>query len=215
VIVEVQLRRRRHKELSWPLYWSAVRMRVHGGAVCLVVITTRASVERWATATLTRVIPVAGRWLVIGPTTMARVVDAAAARRHPEAALLSALIHAGRDDADLAPAIAEACSTLPIDRGMLIQDLLASRLSRQALDALEVIMQKSGYVWKSDFARRHRSDGLRDGLLAVIESRGLVLSDAQLATIRACTDPELFQRWLRRAATATGADAILEPEPPH
>jgi hypothetical protein len=107
-LVEVQLRRRRRKEWIWPLCWAAMHRQLRGGRVWLVVITTSLSVARWASRVLARVIPAAGGWVVIGPGTMSRITDRDEARRQPELALLSAFIHGGRDDLDLAPAV--ACS---------------------------------------------------------------------------------------------------------
>ena len=100
---------------------------------------------------------------------------------------------------------------------MLIQDLLASRLSRQALDALEVIMQKTGYVWQSEFARRHRAEGhaegsadaLRGALLKVLDRRGIVLSQPQHALVQACSEPDQLEQWVEIAATATTAEEVF------
>jgi hypothetical protein len=83
-----------------------MRARVAGGPVWLVVITTRSAVEAWATHVLADVIPRAGGWSVVGPSSTRRITTQAAARRDPSAALLSAMIHAGSRDEDLVPAIA-------------------------------------------------------------------------------------------------------------
>lgn len=120
-IVEVQLQPDREKELSWLIYLAVVSARpvVRGGVVTIVVVTLCATTERWAIATLGKVIPKAGRWRVIGPMTMVRVTDPVEAAQHPELAILSGLILAGaKDDEDLVPAIAIALSTIRGERGM-------------------------------------------------------------------------------------------------
>jgi hypothetical protein len=190
---------------------------------CLVVVTTSRSVERWATGVLAEVIPRCGTWLVIGPQTTARVVDPVVAGRDPEAALLSALIHAGHDDVDLAPAIAKACSTLPAQRGILFHDLLVTRLSAAALTVLEAHMIK-GYVWKSEFARTHRAEGRQEGrqdafaearqdaLLAALSARDIATDDMQVAKIRACRELAVLDRWLRRAFAVTSAADVFADE---
>jgi hypothetical protein len=223
ILLEVQLRKDHSKNLSWPLYWAATRARssVNGGIVSLLVITTHLATERWATALLARVIPSLGHWAVIGPTTMARITAPVHARRDPESALLSGLIHAGSADQDLVPALATACSTLSPERGILIHDAIVSRLSKEAVRAFEAHMQRRGYQWQSEFALRHRAegraegrtegrvDGVRRTLIDVIESRGLRLDRTRRATIEACSDLRRLQGWTRRAATAEDiADVI-------
>lgn len=51
--------------------------------------------------------------------------------------------------------------------------------------------------------------GKAEALQLVLAQRGLELDAPQLARVEACDDPELLDRWLRRALTATHADAIF------
>jgi hypothetical protein len=51
--------------------------------------------------------------------------------------------------------------------------------------------------------------GFTTALFAVLEARGLAVSEAQRARVLACEDPAVLQRWVTRAATAaTTADAL-------
>ena len=74
-------------------------------------------------------------------------------------------------------------------------------------------MHKTGYVWKSEFARRHREEGrvkgLRGALLAFLDGRGIVLSEAQRALVQACSAPDQLERWVRIAATAASAEDVF------
>jgi hypothetical protein len=216
VIVEVQRTIDRSKGVSWPIVWATTRHRLRGGLVYIVVITDHERVARWARHTLLEVIPSAGRWIVLGPTTMPRITDPARAERDPEAVAISALIHAGHDDVELVGAIAAAFSTLAAERAMMVYDVLLPRLTTHAVSALEVLMQKQGYEWQSDFARKHRAegraDGLRMGLELILQQRGLALSDSQQEIVRTCAEPARFEQWIRRAATAGTADEVFSPE---
>ncbi len=51
--------------------------------------------------------------------------------------------------------------------------------------------------------------GRREALLMAIEARGLALSEAQRATVEACTDGPQLERWLRRLFQVDTADALL------
>jgi hypothetical protein len=232
MMFEVQQKRDREKTLAWPILWAQMHARVAGGPVWLVVITTRVAVEAWAAQVLADVIPRAGGWSVVGPSSTRRITTQAAARRDPSAALLSAMIHAGSRDEDLVAAIAGACSTLDADRGKLFLDAVSTRLTRKALEALELHMQKSGYVWKSEFARRHRAEGHAEGLakgrevgreegreegcialqtslLAALRDRGLPVSREQRARILRCRDLGRLAAWMAGAVTATSVSALL------
>jgi hypothetical protein len=227
MLIEVQLRRERAKELSWPLYWAAAYARYAGGPTWLVVITTRHATERWANDVLARSIPAVGRWLVLGPSNVPRIASAHDARRDPAAAIFSALVHAGSErDVELVEAMATACSTLPSERGKVFFDILQRWLSSAARVELEAMMLKHGPV--SDWARQHLAEGLKRGreegreqgrieaaqraLLAVIEGRGLALTQALRKQVRTCRDVAVLERWLKRAAVAdTNAQIFASP----
>jgi Uma2 family endonuclease len=51
--------------------------------------------------------------------------------------------------------------------------------------------------------------GLRVGILAVLQSRGLSFTDAQREGVEACADPARLQGWLLRALTAATADEVF------
>lgn len=53
-------------------------------------------------------------------------------------------------------------------------------------------------------------DALVDALLTVLAARGLSASDAELARIRACREPERLRQWLARAAVSDSAAAALD-----
>lgn len=79
-------------------------------------------------------------------------------------------------------------------------------------------MTTGTYEWRSDFARRHRAQGRAEGkaegeakaVLAVLEARGLTISDDARVRVTGCTDLDQLDNWVRRAATATSADDLFE-----
>ena len=68
----------------------------------------------------------------------------------------------------------------------------------------------TGNPYRSDFARRHFAAGLAEGraegkaiaLLAILEARGIEISDDSRAMIANTTDLDLLSEWIRRAAAA-------------
>jgi hypothetical protein len=93
VVVEVQLARVARKRLVWPLYAAALRARVRG-PVLLVVVAPDARVAAWARRPIdlgqpgSVFIP-----FVLGPEAVPRVTAAGAATGHPVLAVLSSVAH--------------------------------------------------------------------------------------------------------------------------
>ena len=52
--------------------------------------------------------------------------------------------------------------------------------------------------------------GIAKSVIAVLEARGLTVSEGLRERILGCTDPAQLDHWLRRAATVTDAAALLE-----
>ncbi|WP_437620332.1 hypothetical protein [Sorangium sp. So ce1151] len=89
--------------------------------------------------------------------------------------------------------------------------------ARQTLEA----MMKSGYEFQSEFARSYVAKGLEEGLeqglleakaqgvLAVLEARGLEVPAEVRERVLASTDLAELDRWIRRAAAVTDARELL------
>jgi len=60
--------------------------------------------------------------------------------------------------------------------------------------------------------RAEAVETLRGTLLVVLERRGLPISIEHRASIAACDDPAVFQRWLLAAATTSTVDGIFQDE---
>ncbi|MBK6691776.1 MAG: hypothetical protein IPG50_06165 [Myxococcales bacterium] len=149
------------------------------------------------------------------PSAIPYVTDAAEAQRAPELAVLSVLAHAHEADAEpiAAPAL-KAVATLASDFALLYSEVIQEALSPAAKAALEKLMDIRNYEFKSEFAKfakRHRAEGTRHALLAILDARGLSVSGAEQETIAACTDDATLTRWIRKAATvATVAEVFAE-----
>jgi hypothetical protein len=92
-------------------------------------------------------------------------------------------------------------------------DWIRAALSAAARAALEKMMNLRNYEYQSDFARKHdaqgRARGKASAILGVLEARGLSISEEQRARIEACSDLDVLDRWVRRAATATAIEELF------
>ncbi len=229
VIVEVQRGIDADKGWTWPLYWASVRARLRCRVVLLVVATSE-RVARWAARAAAGTGPnLRFRPVVVGPAQVPRVADTDAARRAPELAVLSSLVHGNEPDgAQVAMAAIEAAGSLDAPRAALYHDLIRHGLDAAATAALEALMKFTGYKgyeYQSEFARKYygqghtegvaagRAEGVAvgraDALLLLIRARGLAATPEQVRRIRACADPATLDAWLERIVAATSVDDAL------
>lgn len=82
-------------------------------------------------------------------------------------------------------------------------------------------MKTDTYQYQSGFARRYfgrgkaegKAEGVAEGeahaLLSVCAARGIDVPEDAQARITGCTDLDLLEIWIGRAATATSIDEVL------
>jgi hypothetical protein len=70
-------------------------------------------------------------------------------------------------------------------------------------------MQTQDFPIKSEFARVQRAIAGANAVVTFLEARGLVLSDEQKHRILACTDLDVVNDWVRRAATIKSIDELF------
>ncbi|MEU8346195.1 hypothetical protein AB0C74_31245 [Spirillospora sp. NPDC048832] len=83
-------------------------------------------------------------------------------------------------------------------------------------------MNLAGYEWKSDFAKKHRAEGFAkgyaegfakgyaEGLLAVLEARGIAVSDEARQLVSSCRDTDRLEGWLRRAGLVHKVEDLFD-----
>lgn len=223
IVVEVQLQRDDQKLFTWPVYLAAVRARFQCDA-CVLVVTPTESVATWAAVPIAMGPGSRFTALVVGPRSVPIVRDVETAARDPELAVLSAMAH-GKDEPTVAVQIAlAACAAaagLDDERALLYSDLVRISLGEAARNAFEDLMATGNYEYQSDFARKHRAEGLAEGeargeakgeataIVTVLDARAVVVTTEQKAQIFACTDLAILERWLRRAVSVASADELF------
>ena len=234
IVVEVQVGRDEEKPWTWPVYLTALRARLRA-PVWLLVVTPSAEIAAWAATPLV-LAPGTGALhpLVLGPDAVPAVTDPALALEHPELALLSAVAHAHEPvAADIVEALPLAFARL--DQGTMdgYLAMLKKALPRATWDHLEVLVMQQRVSFANvpispaidrvrDQARTEgrtegRAEGLTQGeavgearaILTLLDARGIAVSEAVRARILACTDLATLDRWVRRAATARTASAVV------
>ena len=237
LVVEVQLARVARKRLVWPLYAAALRARL-GGPVLLVVVAPDPRVAAWARQPIelgqpdSAFVPV-----VIGPEAIPRITSVREAARHPGLAMLSVFAHGNeRGGERVAFALERAARRLDARRTVRYSDLIMAALAKATRRKLEALMQSSGYPY-SDYYRKHYVRGLKQGeargkaqgeargkaqgeargkaesVLAFLQARGLRVPAADRSRLLGCDDQATLDAWIAAAATATSVAEVLAAKP--
>jgi len=218
--VEVQLWRDAKKRRRWPSYAIGLSDRFECPA-CVLVITVDEKTARWCREPIeigpgNVFVP-----LVIGPERVPVVTSVTEAERDPELAILSALAHGKGPHAEqVGHAALRSTLRLPADQQLVYCDLILAALTDAARTALENLM-RSRYEYQSDFAKKYFSEGRAEGeakgraegeakaLLAVLQARGVPVSDEARGRILACTDAAQLDAWVRKAVAVASADELF------
>jgi hypothetical protein len=217
IVVEVQLQRDDRKRFTWPVYVAGLRARLACPA-CVLVVTPSEGVADWCRTPIDLGPGGSLSPLVVGPASVPVVSDIAAAERDPELAVLSVLAHGQEAHAEVLGRIALLATLgLSDERQVLYSDLVFAALSEAARAALEDIMAGGTYEFQSEFAKKHqakgrtegRAEGRAEALLAVLEARGLPVSDEARTRIFASIDAAQLDAWIRKAIAITSVDELF------
>lgn len=220
VIVEIQRRRSALKRWTWPAYLAVRRARTRRDVVLLVLALDRGT-ARWAA----RPIPLGHPgWvltpLVIGPDAVPLVTQAAAARRSPELAVLSTLVHGqGSDGLAVARAAVAGLQRLDEPKAKLYLDVILNALGRTDRSSLERHVIEN-YTVRSPLIRRLMKEGEREGLQKGIEKGERRLLLRQLRRRFGALPPwaeervelaplEQVEAWADALLTATSLDEVF------
>jgi len=91
------------------------------------------------------------------------------------------------------------------ERELAYDVALTNLLQRRGYDSLEAFLAEN----EARRVARGVVQGEIQALLAVLDARGMALSEAQRQTILNGRDPEQLRLWLRRAAVVDSADALF------
>lgn len=111
---------------------------------------------------------------------------------------------------DAEGAIEDRCLSAPLAVRALLAAASVDRAVARALIARKnPVIEEHAQAREATGYRRGYLEAQRKTLQLVLARRGLELDAPQLAQVEACNDPDLLDRWLRRALTATHADEIF------
>jgi hypothetical protein len=211
VVVEVQLRDDGHKRWAWPAYVVNLYARLRCPVELLVVCPDPAT-ARWCS----KPIAVNGSGFVLTPQVLGRaevpvVTDPELARRQPQLAVLSAMVHGERSGQQgVFEALLAALEVVDHSHAKMYTDIVLMALPAAVRGYLEVFMTTMPYRYQSDFARRYYAEGEAKAVLAFLDARGIEVSDPVREDITSCTDLDQLDTWIRRAVTADKVQDLFD-----
>jgi hypothetical protein len=151
------------------------------------------------------------------------ITDPERAKRDPELAVLSVMAH-GHGDVETAVKIAlsaaSATAELEEDTRVLYFDLIESALSDAARKAFAML--PTGYEFQGPTFKKGKIEGKAEGklegklegkaeaVLTILQTRGLVPTEAQRERILASHDLDSIKAWIARAVTTPSVEALFD-----
>ncbi|MCH7231309.1 hypothetical protein L0U85_10675 [Glycomyces sp. L485] len=72
------------------------------------------------------------------------------------------------------------------------------------------IMKTMSFGYVSELRQEFRAEGLADGIIALLDKRGVRFSDADRERITSCLDPEQLQAWLLKTPYVSNIEDLFK-----
>jgi hypothetical protein len=202
VVLEIQLKHDRLKLVSWVIYRAGVRSR-HRCRGWTLVLSPEADVRRRARELFEHEPELEP--LIVEPDLIPQIVDFSQARREPELAILSAVMHA-RSEAAVAcgRAALVALLAVPRDHQQCYLDLVSACLTEEQM--AEAAQQLPPEV-EVELSKMEL-----ETLSTLLAQRGIELDPLSRARVERCDDLGQISLWLIRAAAANSASDLFDVE---
>jgi hypothetical protein len=212
VVVEVQRFQDTDEAYWWLVFHAVMRARHHCPTYLLVLCPDQKTAE-WARLPIDMGQPQC-EFIPIASTLKELGIDIEGVRLMPELAVLAAIAHADEEDsAEYFDELARQLAGLDPNRRRLYADGVLDSVGQAARTEWQRTMLMASRKYKSDFFNGLYAEGRMEGkaevILRVLPARGLTVSDAQKARISDCTDEELLDLWIDRAATCESVDELF------
>ncbi|MBQ1088107.1 hypothetical protein KBY47_03015 [Streptomyces sp. B93] len=223
--IEAQTSRADDKALNWPFYMAYPSAKFEL-PVLLVAICRKRSTAQWAAGPFENRV---GPWLsqvtrpfVLGPESVPEITDESAVARQPALATFSAIVHSeSRGIEAILHLLARGMRSFDKETAGYWSELLEVGLEntpardtwRAAQKMVASYFPGRGTLIEETFLEgeaKGRVEGRAEGILRVLEARGLGVPDSVRERVTACTDLDLLDDLLVRAVTIERADALFD-----
>jgi hypothetical protein len=224
ILTEVQIEPDEDKPFAWPLYLELARSRYRCEGA-LVIITLSETVRRWSERAIEPTTGICGTRRRLQPTVIALDTIEPSLLLSPDRPYLAPLAVAGHAASADVQRVADTAVGLTLDSlprhlaaeqldailGM-VDDALRAHLESRIMEHKEYRSELFRGIFKKGQAEgkaEGEAKGKAEGILAVLSAREIPVSDAIRERILSCTDIDTLDVWIRRAAVASTAAAVV------
>jgi hypothetical protein len=225
LLTEVQLDPDDDKLFAWSLYLELGRSRYRCEGA-LVIITLSEAVRRWIERAIEPITGICGTRRRLQPTVIALDSIDPSLLLSPNRPYLAPLAVAGHAQSADAQRVADLAVDVTLDnlpRALAAEQLdailgmvdsaLRARLERRIMEHREYRSELFRGIFQKGQAEG-KAEGKVEGILAVLAARGIPVSDATRERILSCSDIATLDVWIRRAAVASTAAAVVRSKTP-
>jgi hypothetical protein len=234
ILLELQNRVDPDKAARWILA-VAVQLAATGSMGDLIVLTASPRVASWAKG-IAHARGDLGTAVGLEPVVLliaGKVIDLLLDDAHPELAFFAAWAVRARRGPEAKSVVSRAAvltNRLPVPLRDAAVRAIVAVLGEPMLAYLRELSMNPDHLPETRAGRRFRmffeekgktegkaegkAEGKREAVLAVLEARGLAMSEAQRAVVAACSDATVLAQWIVRAATASSAAEVLAQSAP-
>jgi hypothetical protein len=217
VVLEVQRGWDPTKRWTWKLYVAQLESELSINTALIVFCPDPAIARRYRGMFEFEGLSLPMRPFIFTPKDVPLLADVEQALARPALAVFSAICHGGDARVDEAfPALAAALQALGPSKAVLYHDIVLAGLPQAPRARWEAFMSTtvdSPYLSEKfrelDFKGQAKGESL--AVLTVLDARGVQVPDAVRDQILACTDFDVLDTWLRRAATASSVEDVVRP----
>jgi hypothetical protein len=218
LVIESQTDPDEDRRRRWPHYIAHLHDK-YGCPVVLAVVCNKRSTARWARAPIEIGLPglvcVTARLVVFGPDNVPAITSPEEAARDVTLAVFSALTHSRRADVrGILEALVTALATLDPDAAKDLAEFTEVGLGETAgLQIWRTLMATRTHPFVSQMRQQGREEGrietLAEGILSVLDGRGIEVDQAARARIESCDDAEVLKAWLHRTGVVASASELF------
>jgi hypothetical protein len=225
VLTEVQIESDDDKPFSLPLYVELARSRYRCEGA-LVIITVSEAVRRWIARAIEPPTGICGTRRKLEPTVIALDKIDPSLLLSPDRPYLAPLAVAGHAASANAERVADTAVDLTLDclprhlaaeqlDGILgmVNEALRARLESRIMEHREYRSELFRGIFKKGQAEG-KAEGKAESILAVLAAREIPVSDPLRERILSCTDIHMLDVWIKRAAVASTAAAVVRSRAP-
>lgn len=208
---------------SWPQYVGFLVAKYQCN-VGLLVLSTKKATAAWARRPIRIGLPglppcMIVQPLVLGPDNVPRITDPAQARHDVGFTVLSALVHSRSEDANgILETLADALETIDVHTATCYAEYTEAALSNTAAQQIwRALMASTTRPYISQIRAEGiaagrvegRAEGEAEMIFAILDTRGITITNKARTRITNCTDTDQLLAWGRRAVTIDTIDDLF------